>query len=75
MKQHYTTPQHLDQMSKQDCSIIAYLADGCTHEQIAERCGLTTTTVEQQLAKLMQKKGVNHSYELISWAYLYGFLK
>lgn len=55
--------------------MIACLADGYTHKQIGVKLGLSETMVQQNLQDLMHKQGAQHSFELISWAYLNGFLK
>lgn len=55
--------------------MIACLADGYNPKQIGEKLGLSETVVQQHLLDLMQKQGAQHSFELISWAYLNGFLK
>lgn len=62
-------------LSWRECSMIAYLADGYTNKQIGEKFNLSEEDVQKYLQKMMQKKGFNHSYQLISWAYLDGVLK
>lgn len=55
--------------------MIAYLADGYTNKQIGDKFKLSEDDVQKYLQKMMLKKGFNHSYQLISWAYLDGVLK
>ncbi|GAB3529998.1 hypothetical protein GCM10027443_10020 [Pontibacter brevis] len=62
-------------LSRRECSMIACLADGFTNKQIGEKFGLSEDDVQEYLQKMMRKKGFNHSYQLISWAYLDGVLK
>lgn len=62
-------------LSRRECTMIAYLADGFTHKQIGEKFGLSEDDVQGYLQKMMRIKGFNHSYQLISWAYLDGVLK
>ncbi len=62
-------------ISSWECSIIAYFADGYTPAQIGSKIGLSEMSVKRHLANLKQKHGLHHTYELISWAYLNGFLK
>lgn len=62
-------------LSRRECSMIAYLADGYTEKQIGDKFGLSETVVQEYLVKMMRKKGFHHSYQLISWAYLDGVLK
>jgi DNA-binding NarL/FixJ family response regulator len=62
-------------LSRRECSIIAYMAEGYTNEQIGEKHGLSETDIQKYLQNMMQKKGFFHSYQLISWAYLQGILK
>lgn len=75
MNQQATLHKTLGLISRQECSIIAGLAEGYTNEQIGEKVGLSETAVQQNLWNLMRKQGVRHSYELISCAYMNGFLK
>lgn len=75
MNQQVASHKSLDLISRQECSIIAGLAEGYTDKQIGEKTGLSETAVQQNLRNLMRKRGVRHSYELISWAYMNGFLK
>lgn len=65
----------LQKLSRRECSMIAYLADGFTNKQIGERFGLSEDAVQENLHKMMIKKGFYHSYQLITWAYLDGVLK
>lgn len=62
-------------LSRRECSMIACLADGYSYKQIGERFGLSESDVQEYLLKMMRKKGFNHSYQLISWAYMDGVLK
>lgn len=55
--------------------MIAYLADGLTHEQIGKKLEWSELTVESRLEEMMRKLNMSHSYQLISWAYLEGVLK
>ncbi|WP_181885007.1 response regulator transcription factor [Pontibacter diazotrophicus] len=66
---------NLQILSWRECSMIAYLADGYTNKQIGEKFNLSEDDVQEYLQKMMKKKGFNHSYQLISWAYLDGVLK
>lgn len=66
---------NLQMLSRRECSMIACLADGFTNKQIGEKFNLSEDDVQKYLQKMMQKKGFNHSYQLISWAYLDGVLK
>ena len=75
MNQHLTLHNTFGLISRRECSIIACLADGDTNKQIGEKTGLSEAAVQQYLHNLMIKQGVRHSYELISWAYMNGFLK
>ncbi len=75
MNQQAVSHKSLAFINRRDCFLIACLADGYTDEQIGEKIGLSETAVQQNLRNLMRKQGVRHSYELISWAYLNGFLK
>lgn len=75
MNQQAVSHKSLGFISRRECSLIACLADGYTDEQIGEKIGLSETAVQQNLWNLMRKQGVRHSYELISWAYMNGFLK
>ena len=75
MKAQSLVNRNLPMLSRQDCLIIAHLAEGYTDEQIGEKFGLSPKTVQQHLKDMMRKQGATHSYELISWAYLNGFLK
>ncbi|WP_179223084.1 response regulator transcription factor [Pontibacter ummariensis] len=62
-------------LNKQECQVIAYLADGLTHEQIGKKLEWSELTVESRLEEMMRKLNMSHSYQLISWAYLEGVLK
>lgn len=62
-------------LSRRECSMIAFLADGYTEKQIGDKFGLSEVAVQEYLVKMMRKKGFDHSYQLISWAYLDGVLK
>lgn len=75
MNQHASIHKNMGFISRRECSIIACLADGYTHEQIGAKLGLSESAVQQNLREMMRKQGVQHSYALISWAYLNGFLK
>lgn len=66
---------NLQILSGRECSMIACLADGFTYQQIGEKFGLTEAVVQEYLLKMMRQKGFDHSYQLISWAYLDGVLK
>lgn len=55
--------------------MIACLADGNTYKQIGDKFNLSEADVEKYLLKMMRQKGFNHSFQLISWAYLDGVLK
>ncbi|WP_410896818.1 helix-turn-helix transcriptional regulator [Pontibacter sp. E15-1] len=74
MKIGTTNPEPFPLLSSRECAIIAYFADGYTPAQIADKTGLTTRSVLQQLYIMKQQQGLRHVYELISWAYLKGFL-
>lgn len=67
--------RNIAMLSRRECSMIAYLADGYSNKQIGEKFGLSEGAVQEYLSKMMHKKGFNHSYQLISWAYLDGILK
>ena len=62
-------------LSRRECSMIACLADGFTNKQIGDKFKLSEDDVQQYLLKMMRKKGFNHSYQLITWAYMDGMLK
>lgn len=62
-------------LSGRECSMIACLADGYTNKQIGEKFGLSEEDVQEYLLRMMRQKGFNHSFQLISWAYLDGVLK
>ena len=75
MNQHMTLHRNIGFISRRQCNIIACLAEGYTHEQIGEQIGLSESAVQQSLGRMMRRRGVHHSYELISWAYQNGFLR
>lgn len=63
--------QHTDPdgaLSRREREVLALIADGLTHQQIADELGLSVRTIEAQRASIKVKLGVNRRSELISHA-------
>ncbi|MFD4261708.1 response regulator [Streptomyces sp. NPDC058534] len=60
---------HLDgSLSGREREVLGLIADGLTHQQIADELGLSVRTIEAQRASIKVKLGVNRRSELISHA-------
>ncbi|WP_439882537.1 response regulator transcription factor [Pontibacter sp. MBLB2868] len=61
-------------LSNTECKVIALLAEGYNYQQIGKKFKWSEQTVEVTLHQMKQKLELEHSYELISWAYRHGIL-
>ncbi|GHA80720.1 response regulator transcription factor [Pontibacter akesuensis] len=66
--------KHVIQLSKQECKIIAFIAEGYTNGQISQKLSCSEPVVEKRLQQMLQKLNMGHLYQLVSWAYLEGVL-
>ncbi|MGW1720559.1 response regulator [Streptomyces sp. NPDC002156] len=55
-------------LSGREREVLGLIADGLTHQQIADELGLSVRTIEAQRASIKVKLGVNRRSELISHA-------
>ncbi|MGW0771468.1 response regulator [Streptomyces sp. NPDC002676] len=55
-------------LSRREREVLALIADGLTHQQIADALGLSVRTIEAQRASIKVKLGVSRRAELISCA-------
>ena len=55
-------------LSRREREVLGLIADGLTHQQIADELGLSVRTIEAQRASIKAKLGVSRRAELISYA-------
>jgi len=55
----------LSQLSKREREVLSYLAEGYTSKQIAEKLFLSTRTVSNHRANMLQKCGLSKTIELV----------
>lgn len=59
---------HDEPLSRREREVLGLIADGLTHDQIAETLGLSVRTIDAQRASIKDKLGVRRRAELISHA-------
>jgi DNA-binding NarL/FixJ family response regulator len=59
-------------LTRREHEILELLMEGCTNKQIAERLGVSSQTVKNQLSTLYQKARVSSRLELVLFAQRHG---
>jgi DNA-binding NarL/FixJ family response regulator len=62
-------------LSRRECTILAFLAEGHSNEYIARALHVPEFRVQVQIRTMLRKLKRRNVYELISWAYQEGVLK
>jgi DNA-binding NarL/FixJ family response regulator len=65
---HADAPSAPEPLSLRECSVLRLLVGGCTLREIAERLMLTTGTVADERAHILEKTGARNDVELALYA-------
>ena len=63
-----------DLLTERERSVLALLADGATSKEIARQLGLSTKTIENHRARILEKLGVSNTAAAIGLAYQHGLI-
>ena len=64
----------IDAVTERERQILRLLADGATSKEIAQRLGLSTKTVENHRARILEKLGASNTVAAIGLAYQQGLI-
>lgn len=63
-----SSDQRGSSLSQRQLTILGFLADGLTYDQIASRIGFSHSTVRMELMQIYRNFGVNSREEAVQWA-------
>ena len=64
----------IEAVTERERQILRLLADGATSKEIAQRLGLSTKTVENHRARILEKLGASNTVAAIGLAYQQGLI-
>jgi len=67
-KSNQTGLQSLNELTKREVAILTMIADGITHQDIAEKLFISVRTVESHKSHIMQKLDLHTTAELVKFA-------
>lgn len=67
-KSNQTSLQSLHELTKREVAILTMIADGITHQDIAEKLFISVRTVESHKSHIMQKLDLHTTAELVKFA-------
>jgi two-component system response regulator NreC len=67
-KSNQTSLQSLHELTKREVAILTMIADGITHQDIADKLFISVRTVESHKSHIMQKLDLHTTAELVKFA-------